>query len=83
MESLSSGASATQIRMENLDNTQRNGAGAAVEAAEVPGPTFTQEVAYSRLREVGMSPDFIALRSHAMDRKEELNLAERAANTGT
>jgi hypothetical protein len=67
--------------MEKLDDTHRNGAGAAVEAAEVPGPTFTQEVEYSRLIEVGTSADFVALRDHAKERNEELNLAERATNT--
>jgi hypothetical protein len=63
--------------MNEFEDKHRNGAGAAVEAAEVPGPTFTQDVKYSRLKELGESRDFIALRTHAKERKEELNVTEQ------
>jgi hypothetical protein len=62
--------------MNEFEGKHRNGAGAAVKAAQVPGPTFTPEFEYSILSELNTSPDFIALRNRAKEREEELNLTE-------
>jgi hypothetical protein len=53
------------------DRTAEDGAGAVVEAAEVPGPTFINVLDYDALRTIGNSPLFADLRARAKKRQGE------------
>jgi hypothetical protein len=50
------------------DRPDQNNAGAVIEAAEVPGPTFIKVLQYDALKKIGSSPAFLNLRIEAKKR---------------